>query len=148
MRFSEKLIISILSKLIFSFFLAFIAYIPESEQYPNVGYSSLHGLFIVYCIYTFPIYLIGGIPYSYLADFYFDKIRFHNNFSNYINGILVYLAGGLLIVGIYLVGELLITGNIAGIIMFNFIGISVFASLLFYHMSLVWKKINALQCKR
>src|SRR5699024_11903527 len=106
--------------------------------YPNVGYSSLHGLFIVYCIYTFPIYLIGGIPYSYLADFYFDKIRFHNNFSNYINGVLVYLAGGLLIVGIYLVGELLIKGNIAGIIMFNFSVISFSAFLLFYYLSLVF----------
>lgn len=57
MRILEKIIISVLSTLVFSLYLAFWEYTPVAEQQVGVGYNSFKGLFVIYLIYSLPIFL-------------------------------------------------------------------------------------------
>lgn len=80
---------AVLSTLILS--LAFIV----AEQQAGVGYFSFKGIFIIYAIYSLPVYLIGGGLYSAFIDIYLKKIQFYYGFLKYIEFVL-YIAGGLL----------------------------------------------------
>ncbi|MEK5530374.1 hypothetical protein MKX79_13460 [Viridibacillus sp. FSL R5-0468] len=140
MRILEKIITSVLSTLIFSLSLAFLEYTPVAEQQAGIGYNSLEGLFILYFFYSFPIYLLGGGFYSYLVDVYFDVIQFCNEFLKYIIGYLVYIAGGLLVVGVLSVIILLTDGGTGGLLTFGALMFGALAALLFYHISLISKK--------
>ncbi len=140
MKLPEKIIISVLSTLIFSLSLAFLEYIPVTEQQTGVAYFSFKVLVIIYVIFSLPVYLIGGGLYSYFVDVYFDKVQFRNKFLKYLIEFLVYAAGGLLIVGVLLAIILLVDGSIAGILISKFFIVGALASLLFYHISLVSKK--------
>lgn len=113
-----------------------------AEQQAGVGYGSYKGLFIIYFIYSFPIYLIGGGFYSYFVDVYFDMIQFRNEFLKYIIGFLVYVAGGLLVVGVLFAIILLIDGGIGGLLISKTLMAGSLASLLFYHISLISKKTS------
>src|SRR5699024_7060451 len=115
---------------------------PVSCQLPNVGYISFGGLFVIYCVYSFPLFLIGGSLYSYFVDIYFDNIHFPSKLQKYIFGLFIYIVGGLLIVGILLIVILLIYGNTSGVLTFKFFIIGIIASLLFYHTSLVLDKLR------
>jgi len=142
MIFLKKILISTLSTVFFSVSLAFIEYTPVAGQFPNVGYSSFGGLFVIYCVYSFPLFLIGGSLYSYFVDIYFDNIHFPSKLQKYIFGLFIYIVGGLLIVGILLIVILLIYGNTSGVLTFKFFIIGIIASLLFYHTSLVLDKLR------
>ncbi|MGE7921356.1 hypothetical protein ACQKM9_20810 [Viridibacillus sp. NPDC093762] len=135
----EKIITSVLSTLIFSLSLAFLEYTPVAEQQAGIGYNSLEGLFILYYFYSFPIYLLGGL-YSYFVDVYFDNIQFRNEFLKYLIGFLVYVAGGLLVVGVLSAIILLTDGGTGGLLTFGSLMFGAMAALLFYHISLISKK--------
>lgn len=75
MIFLEKIIVSVLSALILSLSLAFLQYTPVAEQQAGVGYFSFGGLFIIYLIYSLPVYLIGGGLYSFFVDVSLDRIQ-------------------------------------------------------------------------
>lgn len=132
MRFLEKVIVSMLSALILSLYFVVI------EQRADGSYFFLN-LFVVYFVYSFPIYLIGG-GYSYFVDIYFDGIQFRNKFLKYLIGLLIYIAGGFLVIGILLLVLLFVDGGIVGLSPLSFLVVGVLASLLFYHLSLFSKK--------
>lgn len=140
MKFLKKILIAVLSTLIFSLALAFLVYIPPSEQQAGVGYSSFIGLFIIYLIYSSPIYLIGGTLYSYFVDVCFDKIHFNNELLKYIIYFFIYIAGGLLVVGLLLIIIFLVDGHLADLLIFRVFLVGSLASLLFFHVSLVFNK--------
>ncbi|GGN55786.1 hypothetical protein [Oceanobacillus indicireducens] len=98
----EKAMTAILSTLVFSLYLAVTGYTPVEEQQAGIGYNSFEGLFIIFFMYSLPLFLICGGLYSFFADIFLGKIHFHNAFLQYITGILVYLVGGLFIVGFFL----------------------------------------------
>ena len=136
----RKILIAVLFTLIFSLSLAFWAYIPPSEQQAGVGYFSFIGHFIIYLIYSSPIYLIGGTLFSYFVDVCFDKIHFHNELLKYIIYFFIYIAGGVLVVGLLLIIIFLVDGNLADLLIPRFFLIGSLASLLFFHTSLVLNK--------
>ncbi|WP_010530191.1 hypothetical protein [Lentibacillus jeotgali] len=86
MKFLEKIIVSVLSTLILSLSLAFWEYTPMTEQQAGIAYFSFKGLFIIYFMYSLPVYLIGGGLYSCFVDVYFGKIQFRNKFLKYVYG--------------------------------------------------------------
>lgn len=140
MKFLKKILIAVLSTLIFSLGFAFLVYVPSSEQHAGVGYSSFIGLFIIYLIYSAPIYLIGGTLYSYFVDVCFDKIHFNNKLLKYIIYFFIYIAGGVLVVGLLLIIIFLVDGHLADLLISRVFLVGSLASLLFFHVSLVFNK--------
>src|SRR5699024_6441866 len=108
----EKTITAILSAFIFSLCLAFLSHTPVEEQQAGVGYISFMSLFIIYFMYSLLVFLICGGLYSFFADIYLDNIHFRTVFLKYITGILTYLLGGFLIVGLFFVIMVLINKGI------------------------------------
>ena len=147
MKFLRKLIIAILSAIVFSLSLAFYEYTPSAQQQTDVGYFPFDALFVLYFLYSIPIYIIGGIPYSHYVDIYFEKIKFRNEVQKYIMYFLLYIVGGLFIVGILLFISLLIDGEVSGLLISNVFVLGVCASLLFFHISLLFNKVLKILAK-
>lgn len=128
----EKVITALLSALLFSLIFAYLGHTPV-----NVGYFS----FGVYFMYSLPVFLLCGGLYSFFADIYLNNIHFRNSFLKYIVGLLAYLVGGLLIVGVFNLILLISNGNFNGQAILNLLKFSALPALLFYHISLLYKSI-------
>lgn len=136
----EKAITALLSALLFSLLLAYLQYTPVEEQEVNVGYFSFGSLFVVYFMYSLPVFLICGGLYSFFADIYLNNVHYCSILLKYIIGFLTYLVGGLLIVGLFFGIILLIDGSINEWFILSIFKVSALPSLLFYHISLLYKK--------
>lgn len=138
----EKTITAVLSTLVFSLYLAYLGYTPVEEQQANIAYISFEGNFMISLTYSLPVYLICGGLYSFFADIYLNKVHLRYAFLKYIIGCLVYLIGGLLIVGLFS-AILLLTfhGSINKLFISEFFRVSALTSLLFYHISLISKMV-------
>lgn len=137
----RKIIVSILSAIILSFSLALLEYTPEAERYSGVGYFSFGGLFLIYLIYSLPVYLIGGSLYSIVVDVFLGRIQIRNKLLKYVTELIIYAAGGLLVMGIILM-LILRDGNNGGLYIDSVFIFGAVASLLFFHISLLWKKME------
>jgi len=137
----EKTVTAILSTLVLSLYLAFIGYTPVEEKQAGIGYNSFEGLFIVFLMYSLPVFLICGSLYSFFVDIYLDNIHFRTALLKYIFGFLVYLAGGLFIVGLFFTIIFLIEGSLNGLLISAIFKGAILPSLLFYHISLFSKKV-------
>lgn len=133
----EKTITAVLSALLLSLFLAFWEHTPVKEQLDGIGYSSLEGIFVIYLLYSLPVYVIVGTLYYFFLDVYFANINSRNTFSKYIINFFLYVVGGLLVVGILEAILLITEGSVNKIFIFNLFVFGVFASLLFYHITLL-----------
>ncbi|PIC85635.1 hypothetical protein CSV72_12360 [Sporosarcina sp. P20a] len=147
MKFLRKLTVAILSAIVFSLSLAFYEYTPSAQRQADVGYFPYDALFVLYFLYSIPIYIVGGIPYSHYVDMYFEKFKFRNEVQKYIMYFLLYIAGGLFIVGILLLISLLIDGEVSGLLISNVFVLGVCASLLFFHISLLFNKVLKILAK-
>ncbi|MUK89293.1 hypothetical protein GMD78_13015 [Ornithinibacillus sp. L9] len=144
----RKGIVSVLSALILSLSLALLEYTPEAEQQTGVGYFSFGGLFFIYLIFSLPVYLIGGSLYSIVVDVFLGRIQFGNKLLKYVTELIIYVAGGLLIMGIIILMLTLPDGNNGGLYINRVFILGAVASLLFFHISLLWrKKWNSLRDK-
>ena len=83
MKILEKVLVSVLSTLILSLLLAIIVYTPEVERMANVYYEPFYGLFIIYFIYSLPVYVVGGVLYSFIVDKSLNRIQFQNKLPKY-----------------------------------------------------------------
>lgn len=141
MKLLRRFSIAILSALVFALSLAFFEYTSSMEQRDGVSTFTISALFVLYLLYSLPIYVIGGIVYSHYVDVYFEKIKFRNEVLKYITYILVYIAGGLFIVGLLLLITYLIDGEVSGLLISNIFILGVLASLIFFHISLLVNKV-------
>lgn len=135
-----KFITALLSALLLSLLFAYMGYTPIEEQEVNIDYFSFRGLFGIYFMYSLPVFLICGGLYSFFADMYLKKLQFHNILIKYTIGLLVYLIGGLLIVGLFIGILLILYGSINGLLISDILKVSALPSLLFYHIYLFYKK--------
>lgn len=115
----------------------FIINSKVEEQLAGIGYNSFGGLFNIYVFVSLPVYLICGSIYSFLVEAYFEQIQIRNLFLKYMIGFIVYVAGGLLIMGVFLAIMLIIDGRVYELFGLFFLG--GLAALLFYHISLLLK---------
>lgn len=141
MKLLRKISIAILSATAFSLSLAVIEYTSSMNRQDDGSYFTISALFVLYFFYSAPIYLIGGIPYSYFVDAYFEKVTFHNAIQKYTAYVLIYIVGGLVIVGLLFLITFLIDGDVSGLRLSNTFIVGVLASLLFLHISLILTKI-------
>ncbi|GAA0504550.1 hypothetical protein GCM10008986_35130 [Salinibacillus aidingensis] len=138
----KKIIIALLSTILFSFLMAYLNHVPVSEREPNVYYSPLWSTAMIFAMYSLPVYLIGGISSSYLIDKLVGQKTFDSKWKRYLTEFIIYGIFGVVVAFIFLMvltiseGEAyLITNSLL-----NFMTLGLLASLIFYHVSLIFGK--------
>lgn len=134
--FLEKVVVAMFSSLIFSGILI-LSFLWQSGT--ETGWSIL-SLFLLYFIYCSPVYLIGGGLYSVFVDIFINPERFHNKYLKYITGFIAYIAGGLIIMAIWLIIIASSWDEILSNESLPMLGVGMLASILFFHISLAWRK--------
>lgn len=125
----RRIIIALLSAIIFSLVLSYISYTPIAEREPNSWYESFGSTLTLYLIFSVPAYLLGGIPISLYIDKFVEKE---------IIKLVLYLLGGFL-VGIATIVISFMTVSFE-LLWYGVVGL--FASLLFYILMLLAKRFN------
>lgn len=92
----KKLLTAILSAVIFSFLLSLISYLTYTSD--NLWVSM--GYFILYAA---PVYVIGGIPLSYLIESYLKKRNFSSQLARHYSKYGLYIVAGVFVAIIYIV---------------------------------------------
>jgi len=133
----RKIMVAILSSILFCLALAWFSYSPAREGEPGVYHWSYLSLFMLYMIYAAPVYLLGGVPCSLLIDRLIKKLGEANQVIDYFRCLSAYLLAGLLTTYLFLVilsdGDLFVwkAGNN------GFYGLGMIASVLYYHVLIV-----------
>lgn len=133
--FLEKLVVSVISTLIFSLGLAAVNEIVRGGELLYFNF----GMIVVYCIYSFPIFLIGGGGYSYFVDVYFDNNKFLSGHFKYFIEFLLYIAGGVLVIGVILIIIFIMEKGLGAIVITDILAIGILASSLYFHVTLVFR---------
>ncbi|OUQ86500.1 hypothetical protein B5G50_21445 [Brevibacillus brevis] len=133
----RKILIALVSSVIFCLSLAFLNYTPEIDREPNVQYFSFVSLVMIYLIYATPVYLLLGVPSSLVIDIIKRKIKISNSLFKYVFEVVVYLISGILATFIFLLvlsgGKILLDlTNTRG-----FFQLGAMASLLYYHIYII-----------
>ncbi|MDQ0159485.1 hypothetical protein [Alkalibacillus salilacus] len=138
----KKIIIALLSTVLFSFLMAYLNHVPMSEREPNVYYNPLWSTALLFAMYSLPVYLIGGISSSYLIDKLVRQKTFDSKWKRYLTEFVIYGVLGIVVAFIFLMiltitesETHLITGSLL-----NFMTLGFVASLIFYHVSLIFRK--------
>ncbi|MFA9560143.1 hypothetical protein ACERII_22770 [Evansella sp. AB-rgal1] len=127
----EKLIAAIVSSLLFS-----------------VGLSILNNTMVyfrVYLMFSFFIFLIGGVIFSMLAEHLLEKFEFKTQISKYFLSLIFYSAGGIL-VNVFL--YILIFNEGFGLESLYMMLLGIVAALLFLHVMFITRKALNILVKR
>jgi hypothetical protein len=137
----QKLGVALISSIFFCFILTAWQYIPMSERQPNTYYFSFSELMIIYLLYATPVYLLGGIPSSIIIDKINQRKIFSSVIKVYFFNISLYALAGIITGFLFLIiiskGQIFSEAFHIG----PFLVISAIASLLFFHVSIVIKKL-------
>jgi hypothetical protein len=130
--FKRRVIVALLSTVVFSLILAYIDYTPVSERLPDTSYGSFFSPIPFLIIITGVPYILGGIPISMLIDKYVDKL---------IVKLPLYLMGG------YMVGVLNLVISFEtfalGMLWLGIYGVA--GSLIFFIIMTLNKQLNILK---
>lgn len=69
----KRILIALLSAILFSLILSYISYTPLTEREPNSGYGSFGSFIWFYLLFSIPVYLFGAIPLSFFIDKHVEK---------------------------------------------------------------------------
>lgn len=125
----RRIIVALLSAIIFSLILSYISYTPIAEREPNTWYESFGSFVQIYLLFSIPAYLLGGVPISWYMD---------RQVNGGIIQLLFYLLGGFLVgIATILISFMTVSFELLG---FGVLGL--FASLLFYMLMFLAKRFN------
>ncbi len=113
-----------------------------SEREPNVYYNPLWSTALLFAMYSLPVYLIGGILSSYLIDKLVGQKTFDSKWKRYLTKLVIYGVLGIVVAFIFLMILTIAESEtylIAGSLL-NFMTLGLVASLIFYHVSLIFRK--------
>ncbi|WP_289142844.1 hypothetical protein [uncultured Brevibacillus sp.] len=129
----RKIVVALLSAIIFCLGLAWLNYTPLDEQQANTYYWSYASLVMVYLMYAAPVYLLGGVPLSILIEFITAKIGWVNLVVNYVFRLIAYSLAGLVAMMLFM---LVMSGGKSGTSLFanGDFRFEVVASLLYLHL--------------
>ncbi|WP_330949074.1 hypothetical protein [Virgibacillus sp. MG-45] len=128
----EKIIISIVSSVLFSLILGLITFFSMDSG----DQTSLLSSFFVYLIFSLPVFIIGGALFSYFVEAYLDGKNI-----NYIIKLILYGVGGIILGGAYLI---LIANNLNDAKWSSIIIVSFGAAMIYYHLLLINIKYNTI----
>jgi len=133
----RKIVVALLSAIIFCMGLAWLNYTPLEEQQVNTYHWSYVSLVMVYLMYAAPVYLLGGVPLSLLIEFITAKIGWVNPIVNYVFRLIAYSLAGLVAMMLFML--VMSGGKSLGSSLFvnGDIHFEVVASLLYLHLWLL-----------
>ncbi|MED1793163.1 hypothetical protein P4V54_10795 [Brevibacillus nitrificans] len=131
----RKVVVALISSLLFCVILAWFNYIPAAQQQPNTYYWSFFSLVAIYLIYAIPVYIVGGVPVSILIEALNRQIAWANPVIVYLFRFIAYAVAGMLLMMLFqfvtsagtLTNSLLSSGAVWGML----------ASILYLHVWLV-----------
>lgn len=137
----RKIIIALISTVLFSLLMAYLNYVPISERELNVYYNPLWSTAILFSMYSLPVYLIGGISSSYLIDKLVAKKTFHSSWNRYLTELFAYLVLGIVAAFLYLIIMTIVDDKTDLITdsLLQFMTLGFIAFLIFYHVLLVFR---------
>lgn len=115
-----------------------------SEREPNVYYNPLWSSSILFLLYSFPVYILGGIPSSYFIEKCVPGNQVESKIKLYITKFGLYGLAGAIVGFIYLM-VLTIPENKMYLILGelkSFLLLGLLAALVFYHVSLLFRKYS------
>ena len=134
--FIKLVVTAFLSTTFFSTTYGIINLTPKSEQEPNIYYFGFTDTFVFTFIYTFPVYIVVGIIFSYLIDMVANKMRTR---KMYVSKLAMYSLAGLIPA---LAFYFLFTGiKLDYRLLFSFFALGIFASNTFYHVLLLINRL-------
>lgn len=125
----RRIIVALLSAIIFTLILSYISYTPVTEREPNTWYESFGSFVQIYLLFSVPAYLLGGVPIS----LYIDK-----HVKKGIIKLFLYLLGGFF-VGVV---TIVISFMTVALDVLKYGIVCLFASLLFFVLMLLTKRFQ------
>lgn len=117
----KKIVTALAATICLSLIMSLLGHTPTNKQVPNTSYLSFAGNFILYILYSAPVFLVVGILFSVIAD---RKIQ------GRCKTVISYLfAGGIVAL---LCNLIFIIGKTNSIVSLHFIITGMFGALIFY----------------
>ena len=69
----KKIVIALLSAVIFSLIMSYIEYTPVPKRDPDIWYTSFYSFVLVFLMFSGPAYLFGVVPISLYIDKYVKR---------------------------------------------------------------------------
>lgn len=126
----KRFLAIIMSSILFAALFSWLSVTPEFERAPNVYYFGFFETFVFVVIYTGPVYLIAGWPFSILIDQLAEKYRHASVIVRYLIRLGLYISAGIVVGGIY--GWLVFEGSLL-----MGAGLGLAASSLYFHLLLM-----------
>ncbi|MEK4486020.1 hypothetical protein MHH81_10575 [Psychrobacillus sp. FSL H8-0484] len=125
----KRILIGIIATVIFSFSLAVFTVVPFLNGESNTFGFSLPAYFIIFCIFSGPVFIIAGFICSFIIDTLCTK---------YLHALIGYIIAGkitaIVILYFNLGGPLPLNADT-----FSFLVLGILASLLYYHIFIIWR---------
>lgn len=140
MRVVRKIVIACISSVIFSFVLAIVGASSLDGSETDSFFSVFAGFFVAYLVFSAPVYLIGGVPFSFVADLILKRLK-AGSWGRYAAALGIYILGGLLMMYLFLSWFLngsLVEQEDDTATFFLWIGVA--AALVFVHVEIYWTK--------
>ncbi|PKR77682.1 hypothetical protein CEY16_07045 [Halalkalibacillus sediminis] len=89
-----RVIILLISSVIFALILSGLNYVPQGSRMENVYYFSFFETFTFALVYSAPVYVLFGLPVSILLDRWLDRIKNGSKYFIYSAKMTSYSAAG------------------------------------------------------
>ena len=135
----KRLLTALISINLFATILSWISYTPSSQREHNVYYFGFLETFMFVFLYAGPVYLLVGLPLSFIIDKLIGKTKSNSKLTRYFIGLGLYSFVGTLVgfIFVILLGQNVYWSEIISFSIYGFI-----ASNFYYHLSLLLSKIN------
>ncbi|MED4781938.1 hypothetical protein [Brevibacillus choshinensis] len=132
----RKILVALVSSILFCVVLASINYTPEAQQQPDTYYWPYFSLVMVYLIYATPVYVVGGVPASMLIEALNRRIAWANPVIVYLFRLIAYALAGVLVMVLFQI--IMTLGKPTNLsLLSSGYGWGMLASLLYLHVWLV-----------
>ncbi|WP_010094287.1 hypothetical protein [Ornithinibacillus scapharcae] len=134
----KRFLTAIVSSIVFSGLMGLLNYMTTSTS----SFDSFWLPMLFFLMYSTPVYLIGGIPISYLIDKLIEKKNFSSPVTRHYTRYGFYLLAGIIVAVIYIIILAISNGgfeSISQLWLMYLVG-GVIASLVFYYVSLIFQK--------
>lgn len=134
----KRVLTAIVSAIVFSALMGLLNYMTTTTN----SFDSFWLPMLFFLMYSAPVYIIGGIPISYLIDKLIEKINFSSQVTRHYTRYSFYLLAGIMVAVIYIIILAISNGGFesASPLFFMYLVGGVIASLVFYYVSLIFLK--------
>ncbi|KAA8783943.1 hypothetical protein ABIE27_000916 [Paenibacillus sp. 4624] len=81
----KRALINLISALLFNLLLAICSYVPLEKRLPNSSYSSFSDTYLLFFLYSFPLYFVLG----YICSVVFDKLKMQTRGVQFYLGLVI-----------------------------------------------------------